>query len=111
MRPSTSTELTPGTPDRSGTAVEGRLDRERGEVAHLGQRAHLDEPALPQDAHPVAQRLHLAHDVRGEEDGLPAVARLVDATAERLLHQRVESARRLVEDEQIGPGHQRARSG
>ena len=75
-------------------------------MPHLGQRAHLHELARPQDAHPVAERLDLAQDVRGEEHGLAAVAGLADAVPERLLHQRVEPAGRLVEDEQVGAGHQ-----
>ena len=88
-------------------AIEGGLDRERGEMPHLGQRSHLHELACPQDAHPVAERLHLAQDVRGEEHRLAAVASFTDALPERLLHQRIQPARRLVQDEQVGAGHQR----
>ena len=76
-------------------------------MPHLGQRPHLHELSRPQDAHPVAERLHLAQDVRGEEHRLAAAARLPDALPERLLHQRIEPARRLVQDEQVGAGHQR----
>ena len=73
-------------------------------MPHLGQRAHLHQLPLPEDGHPVAQRLHLAQDVRREEHRLAAIARLVDAEPECLLHQRIEPAGRLVEDQQLGPG-------
>src|SRR6266545_5633386 len=56
---------------------EGDLDRLRAEVAQLGERALLDQAALPQDADAIAQRLDLAEDVRGEEDGLAALLGLV----------------------------------
>src|SRR5271157_6630278 len=36
--------------------VEGRLDAERAQVAHLGQGADLHQAALAEDAHPVAER-------------------------------------------------------
>ena len=41
-------------------------------MAHLRQRADLDEPPVAQDADPVAQRLDLAEDVRGQEHRLAA---------------------------------------
>ena len=41
--PSASTEVTPGTRDRSGIAtVESRFHGQRAEMPHLGQRPHLD---------------------------------------------------------------------
>src|SRR5262249_51006407 len=42
----------------------------------------------------------------GEEDRLPRVPRLLNALAEHLLHQGVEAARRLIEDEELGARHQ-----
>ena len=50
-----------------------------------------------------AQFFDLRQDVRRQEDRLPALARLVDATPELLLHQRVEAARRFVEQQHVGP--------
>src|SRR5262245_9044904 len=88
-------------------AVELRLDMERRKVAHLRQPADLDEPPAPQDGDTLARCLDLAQDVGGEKDGLPALARLEDAVPERALHERVETARRLVEEEEVGAGHQR----
>ena len=107
--PSVVTELTPGhTRDVGHGTIEGRLDADRAEVSHVGQRARLDQLPLPQDAHAVAERLDLAHDVGREEDGLTPVTGFSDAGAKGLLHERIESARRLVEDEQVGTDHQRA---
>ena len=89
-----SRPATPGSAGSSGTpAVERDLDRLRAQVAQLGQRALVDEPAGAQDPDPVADRLDLAQDVRGEEDRLPALLRLAHRLAERHLHQRVEAAR------------------
>ena len=90
--------------ERRRRAGERRLDVMAREVAQLLKRALLHQPALAQDADPVAQRLDLAQDVRREEDRLAAPARLADGVAERHLHQRVEAARGLVEHQQVGTG-------
>ena len=45
--------------------------------------------------------LDFREDVRREEDGLPAVRRLGDTATELLLHERVEAARRLVQQKYI----------
>src|SRR6516165_3515185 len=50
---------------------ERDLHRLRAQVAQLRQGALVDQPAFPEDADPVAERLDLAEDVRGEEDRLP----------------------------------------
>ena len=76
-------------------------------MAQIGQSADVDEPARSQDPDPVTQCLDLAEDVRGQEDRLVAFLRLMDAMAEGLLHQWVEPAGRFVEQQQVGPGHQR----
>jgi len=75
-------------------------------VAHLGQGPHLDQDAVAQDADTVAQRFDLAQDVRREKDGLATLVGLVDADTEGLLHEGIEPGGRLVEDEQVGPGHE-----
>ena len=75
-------------------------------MAHLGQSPDIDEHSLPQDAHPVTERFDLGKDVRGQEYGLAALFGLEHAVPEGLLHERVESARRLVEHQQVGPGHE-----
>jgi hypothetical protein len=76
-------------------------------VAQFLQGALLDQAALAQDPDAVAQSLDLAEDVRGEEDGLAALGGLLHRLAERDLHQRVEAAGGLVENQQIGPARER----
>ena len=65
---------------RAPAPVEGDLDRLGAEVAQLRQRSLVDQPALAEDPDPVAQGLDLAQDVRGEEDRLPALLGLADAS-------------------------------
>ena len=78
------------------------------EVAQVGQRARLDQLPLPQDADAITQCFDLAHDVGREEDGLTTITGFPDAGAKGLLHERIEPARRFVENEQVGTHHQRA---
>ena len=73
-----------------------------GKVSHLVQRSLVDEPPIPKDSNAVANCLHLAENVRGEEDRLAALLGFVDALPKRHLHQRVKSGCRLVEDKQVG---------
>ena len=54
-----------------------------------------------EDADPGAELLDLREDVRREEHRLPAVRRLGDAATELLLHQRIEPARRLVQQQHV----------
>ena len=97
----------PGDPgDVRDRTFECRLDRQGREVAHLRQRPHLNQEALAQDPDPITQGFDLAQDVRGQEDRLASLTSLMDALTKHLLHQRVEPARRLVEDEELGSGHE-----
>src|SRR5690348_15884401 len=57
----------------------------RAQVAQFRERALIDQPAFPEDADPVAERLDLAEDVRGEEYRLPAFLGLAYALPERHL--------------------------
>ncbi len=75
-------------------------------MAHLGQGPHLDKSAVAEDPDLVTKCFDFAHDVRREKDGLAAFLGFVDATAEGLLHERVEPAGGLVENEQVRSGHQ-----
>src|ERR1700722_16734408 len=94
-------------PGELGDSVcKGRLDGESRKVSHLGERAHLDQLACAEDPYSIAQCLHFAHDVGREKDCLATILGFVDAETKRLLHQWVESARGLVQDEQIRPSHQ-----
>src|SRR6266536_5002547 len=61
--------------------LEGDLDRLGAQVAQLLERALVDEAPRSEDADPVAQRLDLAQDVRGEEDGLTSPLRLLHRLA------------------------------
>ena len=90
---------------RSSSAGVGQLDGEAapGLAEQLGDPLDRDQPAAADDPDPVADPLHLVELVRGEEDGAAAVAFLGDEGEELLLHQRVEAAGRLVEDQQLGP--------
>ena len=94
--------------DRSGASPSKvDLHGDGGQVAHLGQRAHLDEPPSRRTADPVAQGLDLAEQVGGEEDRLAPRPGLADAAAELVGHEGVETGGRLVEDQQVGTGRQR----
>ena len=62
----------------------------------------FDDLALADDAHPVAQALHFAQDVRGEEDGHAAGIFFADQVEELALHQRIESAGGFIQEEQLG---------
>ena len=88
-------------------ARERDLDGLRAKVTQLGQRPLVDELAVSENPDSVAHRLHLAEDVRGEEDGLPALLGLLHAVPEGDLHQRVQAARRLVEQQQLRAGGER----
>src|SRR5208283_4721492 len=87
--------------EAGGRTAEGDFDRLGAEVAQLVKRALVDEPALTQDPHAVAERLDLAEDVRGEEYRLTAFLGFAHALAEGDLHQRIEAARGLVQDQQL----------
>ena len=65
------------------------------------------EPAFADEADAIGHVLHLGQDVRGEEDRAASPGDLRDELVERLLHERVEPARRLVEHEQVGIVHER----
>ena len=60
-----------------------------------------DEPAAPDDRHPVADPLDLGQDVRREEDRPAGRSQVVEDLVERALHERVEALGRLVEDRQL----------
>ena len=87
---------------RRDRAREPQLDLVVGEVAQGVDAVDLGEPAVADDRDPVAGPLDLGQDVARQEDR-PAVGhRLADELEERLLDERVETRRRLVEDQQLG---------
>ena len=64
----------------------------------------LDEPAVADDRDAVAGPLDLGQDVARQEDRAALGLRLADERVERLLDERVEARRRLVEDQQLRAG-------
>lgn len=69
-------------PVRLTRVAEGHLDRQRGQVTHLGERPQLHEPTVAQDRYVIAQGLDLAEDVRREEHRLAGTLGLCDAVLE-----------------------------
>ncbi len=67
-------------------------------MAHLGHRAHLDEDAGAQNSDSVTESLDFAQDMRRQQHALSTFLRFVDAESKGLLHERVETNRRFVEN-------------
>ncbi len=84
-------------------AGEPQLDLVVGEVAQRLDAVDLDEPAVADDRDAIAGLLDLAQDVAREEDRPALGLRLADDLVERLLDERVEARRRLVEEQQVRP--------
>ena len=66
-----------------------------------------DQPPLADDRDAIGDVLHLGEDVRGEEHRAARRRALAHEAVELLLDEGVETARRLVEDEELRPVHQR----
>ena len=92
--------------DRHGL-VELDLDPTDCPPPERFDRLDGDELAVADDPDPVGALLDLAQDVRRHEHGLPGRSRLGDELEEPLLDDRVQAARRLVEDEELGLVHER----
>ena len=75
----------------------------------LGQRAGGDHASLVDDRDAVAQPLHLAQEVRVEEDGRAPVAGLADDRADVVAAHGVQRGRGLVEDHQRRVAEERRR--
>ena len=73
----------------------------------VSTRVDVDQPAGADDADAVGDVLHLVERVRREEDGAAVGGGLAQQRPELGLEQRVEPARRLVEDSELGPVHER----
>ena len=102
--PSTSRSRTPGSAAKlGGVDGLGELDRHVAVAPprEVGDVLDGDEPPVADDRDAVAQALDLVEVVRGQEDRRAALALLGDDLVELLLHERVQAARRLVEDEQL----------
>ena len=84
--------------------LEGHLVK--AQFVHL-VHAHVgDETAVANDPNPRAGLLHLRQHVRREKDGRSRRFHFADEPLKRLLIERVETARRLVEDQQARAVHE-----
>ena len=88
-------------------AGEAQLDLMVGKVAKRLHSIDLDQPALADDRDAIAGLLDLAEDVAGQEDRPALGLGLADDLVEGLLDERIETGRRLVEDQQVGSMLQR----
>ena len=73
-----------------------------GEVAQAVDGVELGQPPVADDRHALAGLLDLGQDVRREEHRRAVGHRLAQRLEERLLDERVEARRRLVEHQQLG---------
>ena len=79
------------------------LDRDLTKVL---ERVDHDEPALAEDRDAMGDALDLREGVRREEHRSSLRAHLPQQRVEALLHQRVETGDRLVQDQQLGLVHE-----
>src|SRR5260370_22022454 len=95
-------------PDRGKRHGAGKFDFHLmdADLVQLTQFRHLDKPAVADDSDPVADVLDLGENVRREEDRRPCVARLTAEVVEGLLVERIEAARRFVEDQEARTLHE-----
>ena len=75
--------------------------RWRARLRNSLDRSLGDDPACAEDDHTVRRPLHLAQDVGGEEHRGAGGPRLADQPDELVLHQGIQTAGGLVEDEQF----------
>src|SRR5207244_6269607 len=85
------------------------LDLDPASLRELGGRAGCDHGAVEEDRDPVAHELHLAEEVRVEEDRGPAAAQALEELADGAAADRVERARRLVEQQETRLADERLR--
>ena len=86
---------------------ERRFHGRERPAAQVVDRIDELEPSFSDEADPIRDVLHLGQDVRREEDRPATADDLRDELVERLLHERIEPTRRLVEHEQVGVVHER----
>ena len=105
----TSPSSTPQASPSTGSAPWASSQRERSAAhrAHLVHGAGHGHPSRADERHPVARTPDLLEDVRGEQDGGSPRSLLRHEVEEALLHERVKTARRLVEQEHVRARHER----
>ena len=98
--------VTPGRPSKApagGRAVNVTSTRPRRSCAQRLDTLDEHEPPVADDRRPDRDALHLGERVRGEKHRAPLGGGLPEEVEHLLLHERVETRRRLVEDEQLRP--------
>jgi hypothetical protein len=75
----------------------------------LARRALGDEAPVVHDGEAVAEALGLVHEMRREQHRLALLQQLLQALPDQVARLRVEAGGRLVEEQQVGVVHQRAR--
>ena len=95
---------------RAPRRASRRRTRNAASPRSTSRSTGLDDAPGAQHRDPVAHRFDLAQDVRRQQHGLAAVTSLEHALAEHLLHQRIETRRRLVEQQEVGPARRTRRS-
>ena len=108
--PSVAMSVTPGIPSktdgRTGSANTTSISRTALPVSSATSSTATSS-TLAHEGDAVAHALDFGQHVRREEDGLAGVAGLVQQVVELVLDERVEARGGLVEDEQLGPVHER----
>ena len=69
-------------------------------MLHLGHGRNERQPPGPQQADAIAHALDLRQHVGRQEHGAPVATHVVEQGIQRLLHHRVETLGRLVEDDE-----------
>ena len=67
----------------------------------LGRRADVDDAAVVDDRHAIAEPLGLLHQMRRQEDCLAALANAAHEIPDRAPRLRIEAGRQLVEEHQL----------
>jgi hypothetical protein len=65
-------------------------------------RIHVDDAAMIDDGHAIAEALGLLHQMRREKHGLAARANAADKIPDGAARLRVEAGRQLIEKHQLG---------
>jgi hypothetical protein len=80
---------------------EAHLDRVCGALPQPSRRLH-DQLAGPDDRHPIGDTFDLGRHMRRQHDRRFRVGMFSDDGVELVLDKRIQSARRLIDQEQIG---------
>lgn len=87
--------------------AETELDPLLGETPQLGDTALVHDPALAQHGDARRNVLDLGQHVGGEEHSCAGLALLADDGEDLALYEGIQAARRLVQNQQVRPVHDR----